>query len=326
MPTKCAYIPPTLLIVFIILWAPQRANWDLIHVDKVSDGVPISALFLTNSDQGWAITPGELLKMSDGGGKWVTVLSNPSAERAFYSMTFNSPATGFIVGTQQNGSRNEPLILRTIDGGKAWQDSPIANLRAASSQGLHSLAFCDPRMGWAVGPALIVHTVDGGNRWDVQRSGTPEEFLFSIACASSERAWAVGRDGLILQSTNAGTTWNRQESPTNVNLLRIRFFDNVGWIVGGKDGRGVLIHSRDGGESWQSADVEVEHPLFDIYMNGINGWIVGGGGTLLQTTDGGRTWIPRPSPTKADLTALFFLNRQQGWAGGDKRTLLRYEQ
>ncbi|MBX7054008.1 MAG: hypothetical protein K1X36_03555 [Pyrinomonadaceae bacterium] len=44
-----------------------------------------------------------------------------------------------------------------------------------------------------------------------------------------------------------------------------------------------------------------------------NGWIVGSGGTVLATTDGGTTWAPVRKFTNDNLTAIHFTDENTGW-------------
>ena len=50
---------------------------------------------------------------------------------------------------------------------------------------------------------------------------------------------------------------------------------------------------------------------------------VGERGHILMSTDGGSTWVQKPSPTRAMLTAVCFADRQHGWAVGHDSAILR---
>ena len=49
-----------------------------------------------------------------------------------------------------------------------------------------------------------------------------------------------------------------------------------------------------------------------------HGWIVGHGGWILHTADGGVNWEKQTVNTNEDLKAVYFTNRRNGWAVGDK--------
>jgi photosystem II stability/assembly factor-like uncharacterized protein len=52
------------------------------------------------------------------------------------------------------------------------------------------------------------------------------------------------------------------------------------------------------------------------------GWAVGSKGTLLATTDGGRTWAVRRAPTEDTLRDVYFVNEQVGWLVCDRSIYL----
>lgn len=305
----------------------SHGKWELVRSDSVSDGVPILAIQFLDTNHGWAITPGELLKFSAQGNDWKPILSNDNADRAFYSLAFVNATKGVIVGAQKRADGFSPLILQTTDEGASWQErslnvAPVKDIH--TPHGLHGVSFCNGDVGWAVGDGLIVRTTDSGKTWETQRSGNAEERMFGIACTSPNRAWVVGSDGLLLRTTDAGKTWTRQAVDGKYGLVRIRFFGDDGWIFGGAAKESVVLRTRDGGSTWQSQTIETSEPLFDIYMNATNGWIVGSNGIILRTTNGGQSWEKQFSPTTNDLASVFFLSPREGWAGGAKRTLLRF--
>lgn len=53
------------------------------------------------------------------------------------------------------------------------------------------------------------------------------------------------------------------------------------------------------------------HSLF--FLDSQRGWAVGSKGTLLATTDGGKTWQSKPSSTDDVIRDLFFIDDQNGW-------------
>jgi photosystem II stability/assembly factor-like uncharacterized protein len=52
-------------------------------------------------------------------------------------------------------------------------------------------------------------------------------------------------------------------------------------------------------------------------------WIVGGGGTILRTTDGGQSWVEQNSPTTQNLRAVHFAGAENGWAVGPNGLILK---
>lgn len=123
---------------------------------------------------------------------------------------------------------------------------------------------------------------------------------------SSGRYFAVGERGHVLRSED-GKSWTQLQVPTRSALTCITAVDGQLW-AGGHDG--VIIHSADGGDSWQAqrrdpyvldagARPGDHHPLqgapvLDIYFSDANNGIaVGAYSLMLLTHDGGATWTPK---------------------------------
>lgn len=63
--------------------------------------------------------------------------------------------------------------------------------------------------------------------------------------------------------------------------------------------------------------------LFAVATNGDRALAVGYWGTILLSTDRGKTWKYQPSPTSRTLFGVDFANGQDAWAVGDAGTVLR---
>jgi photosystem II stability/assembly factor-like uncharacterized protein len=317
-----------LLFVLLVGCGPtDRGKWELVQSSGLSHAANVGPLLFADNGDGWALTWASLLKVRDKGRTWVPVLSNDNGRRAFYSFTFTTPKIGVVVGTQKKDQDNEVLILQSVDGGESWHErlpTPSLQRHRNMTPSLFSVSFCDEKTGWAVGNDLILHTLDGGESWETQQVEVNNERLFSVACGSSTRAWAVGTGGLFVRTTNGGMTWTRQAIGTNDILMQVKFFGGNGWIVGGTNGNPVLFRSRDAGESWRPQHVAASVGLFDIFFIGDHGWIAAERGTILNTTNGGEVWIVEKTPTNENLTSLFFLTPTEGWVGGDRLTLLHF--
>jgi photosystem II stability/assembly factor-like uncharacterized protein len=92
------------------------------------------------------------------------------------------------------------------------------------------------------------------------------------------------------------------------------------WIIGSA----AIYRTSDGGVSWDSALVSVPASgrLYAIQMlSATRGWVVGSGGVLYSTTDGGVHWTLVPLQTARTLRGVYFADPSRGWAMGDHGTL-----
>ena len=58
------------------------------------------------------------------------------------------------------------------------------------------------------------------------------------------------------------------------------------------------------------------------FINALTGWVAGGNGAILKTTDGGNNWSLQTSGTTKTLRSIFFLDANNGWACGDGGTII----
>ena len=114
-------------------------------------------------------------------------------------------------------------------------------------------------------------TVDGVN-WTTLTSGISES-LNDVYFIDSNVGWAVGMNGSIIKTSDAGTTWLTQISGTNNELKSVHFIDtNVGWIVGGN----TILKTTDSGISWVKHITNTDYWLNSVFFVSQNdGWAVG---------------------------------------------------
>jgi len=103
---------------------------------------------------------------------------------------------------------------------------------------LRGICFIDASEGWVVGDdGFIAHTIDGGDTWDLQASGTGED-LHAVSFLDSQRGYAVGGDiagnQIVLKTTDGGLTWVEETTgPTWGAVYDVAFPDLYhAWIVG----------------------------------------------------------------------------------------------
>lgn len=134
-------------------------------------------------------------------------------------------------------------------------------------------------------------------------------------------AWAVDSQEWIYDATY----------PTAQALWGVKFIStSEGWVVGSS---GTILHSVDGGTTWEAQESGTDRDLKAVaFVDNQKGWVVGHGGTLLGTKDGGRHWMAVEassqqleekgpiiigSGSSSALLKVFFLDKQEGWVGGE---------
>jgi len=186
------------------------------------------------------------------------------------------------------------------------------------------------------GPAII----RGGADEEPDRSpsaSAARDCLSGVHFPTPESGWAVGGLGTILHTEDAGATWRVQRSNTDHALAKVFFLDELrGFAVGGRHreqhlaiqgNQGVILATRDGGESWRRVFSGEGAYLCDVCFVGDRvGYAVGEYGVVLKTTDGGEHWRHLANTgTKHWLLTVHFVDENHGWAAGESGTTIATE-
>ena len=252
-----------------------------------------SALFsvrFVNRENGWiAGSYGTILHTTDGGKNWRA--QGAGTTEHLFGLAMIGESHGWSVGSRGT-------TLRTEDGGRSWVSSLVPGDFTFSG-----VSFIDRARGWIAGEfGVIFHTFDGGKSWLKQKSPVEVSFasgesrnLFALHFNRSDSGYAVGLDGLVLQ-TGAGKSWEivRQGSAANKltganHLFASTMNHDQVWAAGE---RGTLLYSNGDGKHWQQVKSEIPRVSLNGIAFGKNGFglVVGNRGVVLRTEDGGVTW------------------------------------
>jgi hypothetical protein len=128
--------------------------------------------------------------------------------------------------------------------------------------------------------------------WGWSKVASPTSVtLNSVYAISSNEAWAVGFDGVIIKWD--GTKWSNVASPTNYKLVSIDILSsNEGWAIAQRiDGyltnQSIIMWD---GISWSNMTSPTGSWLQSVdFVSSTDGWIVGADGNIFQ-------WTTQPLP------------------------------
>lgn len=184
------------------LWRTTEGinGWDLyIRVDHN----PYSVYFI-DENIGWiSCTDGYVLTSTDGGETWIE--NATGVTETLNSIFFINSSTGWAVGDDSDIG----VIIKSTDGGTTW-----SQVNHPATMSLYSVQFVNANIGWTCGSKLdsgeergvILYTNDGGENWTEQYVCDQLSTLFSLFFIDGLTGWAVGYDGIMLKTTNAGGT------------------------------------------------------------------------------------------------------------------------
>lgn len=238
-------------------------------------------IYFLNKKIGWITAEnGTVFKTTNGGKHWEK--DKIADEKSWiYSVHFFDKKNGIAVGLRED--QPITLFMKTTDGGKNWK-----NIRDKVPASFYEPTyFFDNQKGYVAGLSNIIFTSDGGNSWQtqfriIQSDSTCREAIRGLTFKSSNKGWAVGHCGLIL-NTKDGENWERQEKFTKNRLRNIAFpSPSEGYIVGDSNKEpGVLYHTVNSGNTWET--VLRDFPdLHRITLTENKIWLVGDNGTILS--------------------------------------------
>ena len=228
------------------------------------------------------------------------------------------------------------LVFLSLTGSVVAQGGWVPTKIGMKGQDLNTVYFLDSKRGWVGGDAgFLSRTDDGGQTWIRQNVGS-NQAINDIYFRDKEAGFLLAGNTIFITKDN-GSIWQTSRSflPTefdgaDVELYSVRFSSKKkGWVVGSisKGDRvidSILVYTNDAGETWRRQRAPSRTELIHIdFVNDKRGWIVGEGGTILNTVDEGETWTRQSSGTKATIYHVDFRDEKKGWAVGERGTILR---
>jgi photosystem II stability/assembly factor-like uncharacterized protein len=154
---------------------------------------------------------------------------------------------------------------------------------------------------------LVVLSDDGGNQWRQAASPVSSD-LVAVRFVSAKHGWAAGHDGVVLATEDGGEHWAKQLDGRQAAELLAAHFDK---LAAAGDAQAVRLR-KEVARNYESGP---EMPVLDLWFeNETVGWAAGPFGTLLGTSDGGKTW--QSWMEKVDNDKMLHYNAVRG-VGGD---------
>ncbi len=262
-------------------------------------------------------------------GHWVARDSQTASD--IHAVT--CPSAAVCYATAYQGT-----IVSTTDGGRTW-----TSLLSGATSGVWGIT-CPSVTTCVAGSERdfhILRSTDSGRTWDLAYQpdlATPDQSdgsetgpnfyhlgLYVATCPTARTCLLVGTVGHIYRTTDGGTSWtvragaysdvpqatgtSRQSVLSDVSCPTTGVCYTVGFLCNcyppyDVATGGEIAVSTDGGASWRSRTIA--NILQGVTCIAARACIaIGLNGTILRTTDGGRTWPAVPNPLTGGKTNLY---------------------
>ena len=318
-----------------ISWQMKSSVW----------GTDLYNLFFVNQNTGFAAGDSILLKTTNSGVNWFSLMDS---NFIFSKIFFINENTGWLL-TDGFNSLVPKKIFKTTNNGLNWVF--ISSIRENMLNGLqyfiNDIYFLNGNTGWLTGTRWEQHppyaswfsgcyfkTTNGGLNWSETYTSSCKG-LGRIFFTDMNNGWIISNtfdlneNPRLLKTNDGGNSWSNLQIDLNfVTTANQIFFvnQNTGWYIGNSPYYGVVIYkSINGGNNWFNIGTIqnffmssyfwiYSHSLYFSDLN--NGWICGKEGKLYATSNGGINWIKQMTPTNSNLTTVVFINNNIGWITG----------
>ena len=306
-----------ILLFNILFLSCSKENIDVNYsIETISSNPEINfnQSFFLNETTGFIVggqrgKSGEIYKTTNRGQSWDL---NFYTDRSLYAINFSNDSIGYACGESL-------ILLKTFDQGASWVDyqfpyypnylfdAPIKKIDFVNEKTIYLTG------GWYFDRGLIAKSSNRGEWWDwdffdyelssshffnadygifsgyghfvVTRDGADSfevvdfngDFFTSICFLDEDVGFASGYDGGIYKTENAGTNWEVLINSNNLWKQRVHLNDIL--MVNADKGivvgnGGVISLTYDGGSTWKNLSINEDLDCYSIYHFGNGGLLI----------------------------------------------------
>lgn len=295
----------------------------------------LTGVHFINDQRGWAVGHDGLVLVSDDGGANWRVQRDGLAAQNQANLEARERAHQQLQALQlalesANDDNRAELELQLEDTEMDLEDADLALEEDVFTSPLMDVWFQDSEHGWAVGAfGTLLGTDNGGQRWNnlADAIDNPDEFhLNTVTGDGKGRVFIAGEGGVMFRSLDGGQSWETLEAFYEGSWFGALYSEAAdSLLVFGL--RGNLYRSEDFGANW--APIATDS---NITLAGGNTaasgeiTLVGAVGTLLRSSDGGKSFTRSMMPDRLSLSSALYSDKAliligQGGVrvyGGDK--------
>jgi photosystem II stability/assembly factor-like uncharacterized protein len=319
---------------YIAMSSNDGASWEWTYYPVPSTTIPgvVRSFHFSDATHGLALDDfGWLARTADGGRTWIRASTSYSAGLRPPVLDFKDATHAYMVGSGFTNGMNSGLRCWTSsDAGMTWKiilPRFIDRTGALTAPPVEatSVHFADVNLGWMTDSyGGVYYTLNGGVVWCRSTESFTEESFYEAQFSDENNGLLVGwldhtglAGGDVWETHDAGASW-RSVLHDSCGLRAIDLAPSgAGWALGTS-----AIYHRDSSGRWANQYPGVGRWFTDVYTNdGIEGWVTGGLGTIIHTTDGGRHWQSQETAAwgfsgPAAVRSIAVRSNGKGWVCG----------
>ncbi len=352
------------LWLFLFFASSYGQSWDIIYLDTIQWENNVNDIHFINNDTGFAacwsggVGDGSLFRTMNGGLSW----SKTDFQSGLKQMAFISNDTGFVVGTNGKvfATFNMGNNWNLINILSPWRDLHSIYFKKNGESYIGAgTSFCDPPFACT---EVLLYSNDHWQSFSsitLPDSGlsSPLQSLIRFNFLNEDTGFIISENNAF-QTENGGDTWEIRYDlpyiihkgiifypPSQSKLFLGGFGDPDGFIqdsfnFGTVNQGASLQFSINLGETWNSYytsnpfGIDTIYSFYDAeFVNENIAYVVGGSkwmtmnddGGIIQTTDGGNTWIDNyiPGNKASKIFAIDCPSSKVCYAGGYHGIILK---
>lgn len=258
---------------------------------------------------------GVILISTDRGKTWQRASLNRDRQALINQISFGPDGmSGMAVG-------HEGWILRSDDGGWSWKEIAFTEKHGDPLMSVARLPSGEWLAVGAFGRAL--RSDAKGEHWQplaLPADGVEDKHLNRIAGSADGRQWLiVGERGMVLNSTDAGSSWQPVDPFYKGSFYNAAALPDGGWLVYGMRGNAFRSPTGNKGQApWTPSALPAPVSFFGhALMADGRLLLVGQGGLIATSSDGGGSFSIARAQGRATLTDLLVNPDGHGWITSD---------
>lgn len=338
---------PCFAALFCIL-QPLQAQWNRQYpLPKLEDVLDID---VSSDGYGFAVGANDLILRSQAGnGQW-DVLPGFGEGWRFEAVDYMDGSGGSVAaaggegliltidkGNNWNTIADAPtgikaikvfspthIIVASTDDVSVWDNGIWTHLNVQATAALKGAFILDDQHIWAytfTTSPTIYYTSNGGANWNTSAT-IPKIDVVDFFDAQI----GIALDGRnVYKSINGGQTWTEIAANGLSNSANDVTFGATSNVLVAATLNAKPNISTDGGMTWNA----ITTPLVNqrshsvVALSDTEFWIGNDLSSVIHSTDGGMTWTETSGPTRNVIQDVYFVNRNTGFAIGQKGMLLR---